>query len=332
MTAWAVAQARQAEQHVYALALSTYMHDLAAAEDLFSQTLKALAETLARALPSASKAAGVQLDGQDAGGTTTRGAFRALANHGRAASAAFAQHAKIVRAEGLKLHRLDVEHNRLGRGAQARREALDADVRAAQAVVDGALAAHAEMCALAERGASEPPPGDPWLAEVALHAARDRLQTLGAAQDRGMRCALSEAVAADVALTDTVGSLLADAASAQRRLHEGLMDRCAELVGAAKGIDGGVDLQRCVRLHLPEGSAAAALLRAPGEGAEAQVPAPQEPPERPEQPPLRRNLARVEKLGLLSRQQPGLLAGLDIFGGWCAPRSAPPVRCRAELI
>lgn len=342
--AWRLAHSRQAEQHVYALALSTYLHDLAAAEEVFAHTLAKLADALLRALPAANKAAGLAPDAPDAG-CTTRGAIRALAGHGHSFSASLAEHSKLLRAEGLQLHRTDVEANRRGRAAQAHAATLAADVRAAQVVVDSARTTHLEMLAIAQNArTSEPPPKDPWLAEVALHAATDHAEQLAAAQDRGMRRVLSETVAADVVLTDAVGSLLADSASAQRRLHEGLMDRSAELVAKVKSIDGAIDLQRCVARHLPEGSGGAALLRAPAAGSVPPSPggkaAPAKPANGTEQahaqaphshqqqqlPPTQRNLAHVEKLGLLSRQQTGLLAGLDLFGGWYAP---PAVRARA---
>lgn len=338
--AWRVALARQAEQHVYALALSTYLHDVAAAEELFSHTLAKLGDTAVRALASANRAAGLPAGTAD-GGSTMRGAIRALASHGSAFSAALAEHSKLLRAQGLRLHRADVDANRRGRAAQARAATLAADVRAAQAAVDSARMSHRELSLLVDRGGPEPPPTDPWLAEVALHSAADHHQTLVVAQDRGMRAVLAESAAADVMLTDALGALLADAAGAQRRLHEGLMDHSAELVASAKGVDGAIDLHVSVRQLLPEGSASAGLLRvhADAPAIAATSPALRTLRSPPSPPPTQRSLAQVDKWGALARQHVGLLGGLDLFGGWCAsPRAArdprafarPHTRARAD--
>ncbi|KAJ1638867.1 hypothetical protein T492DRAFT_1139805 [Pavlovales sp. CCMP2436] len=254
--AWHVVQARQAEQHSYALSLSTYLHDLAAAEEAFATTVAALAETLVRSLGLANKAAGLPASETDDSGSTVRASVRALANHGGAYSALLLGSSRTLKAEGLRLHKLDIEANRRGRAAQARGATLASDVRVAQSAVGAARQTFLQMSAIAEKATREPPPEDPWLVEVALHAATDQLKTLAMAQDRGMRNLLHQTATNDVVLTNAAGGVLVEAASGQRRMHEAMMGHSAELVKLAKSVDGEIDLQARVRRRLPDADGA----------------------------------------------------------------------------
>lgn len=345
---------RGTEQHAVAAALSTYLSDLAAAEDAFAHALVKLSDTVARGMGRKPErvTANAPAAPAAAGESTMSAAIGALERQGKLQAAALAEHSKALRAEASKLHRLDIDANRRGRATQARASELRTREAKANESTEAARTAYRELCAASEPGRG-PPPTDPWLAEVALEAQKSTLARVRTERARGLRRLLLEQAAADVVLTDALGSVLVDVVSAHWHLHEELRQRAGDAIKAAKAVDGELDLHTRVRARLPEGDASG-LLRPPSHpGSGAATPPkggrkghafqpPALPPTDPADPAgsdpaaaaprsllatSQRNMAQVEKVGLLARQS------TSVFGGWCAaaprgPRAGPTSRAR----
>jgi hypothetical protein len=257
--------ARHAEQHIYSHALSTYLHDLATVEVEYAQAIAKLTETLGRSLGAADRAAGlVTSDKADKDASTARAAIRALVAHGVALSTSVLEHSRASKADGLKIHSLDIDAIRRGRAAQARAATLAGDVSAARAEVDNARAEYQTARAAANAAdRAAPLPTDPWLAEVKLHAVSVNRSNLEAAQARSMAALLREAAGTDVTLTNALGAILLDVASSHRHLHEELTAHAAKLQRHARAVEGEVDLRVRVRARLEDDDVRGLLRVAP---------------------------------------------------------------------